>query len=426
MKEKFGILLFLAGFLFPLSFKTAAQTTWLTGVKVINKVTFDPTCTNGLNAPCVIKDSGLYKMWYTREIGTGASKFNMIGFATSSDGMSWTLIDTAVIYPAETTVIFDKDDAGQCSVIRDGDTLYMWYWGQDDKGSIGAIGYAKSIDGRHWTKVPGSGVEGSIFSGPVQDSLALLSPYVLKDGSTYKMWHTGMHFDFANGNITFRMCYATSPDRKNWTKVNGSGKYNSIIDLGATGKFDESWVFFPCVLKTVNGFEMWYSGKDTIPKPNLGNNAIGYATSTDGISWTRFNGSGPKGSLFAGGTPSVIKEGNTYKMWYSGQGGIYYTTSTVTAINESNLKQSNIGLERVYPNPFNSKINIDYNVATNSHVTLKIFDVVGNQVAELVNQVMEPEHYSLTYIAENLCPGVYWCQFTSGSKSDVMKLLFVQ
>ena len=405
-----------------------AQTIWTAGIKVLDQATFDPTSNPGnFNSPCVIYDSGIYKMWYTRESGKNATKFSMIAYATSTDCITWNLIDTSVIHPAATPGVFDENDAGQCTVFRDGDSLKMWYWGQDDNGSVGAIGYAKSIDGRHWTKVPGAGVEGSIFSGPAQDSLAIMAPNVMKDGSTYKMWHSGMYYNFVTGDIYMRIVYATSPNGTTWTKVNGSGKYNSIIDIGPKGKFDEAWAYFPYVLKTATGYEMWYSGKDSLPKPTLGNPGIGYATSIDGITWTRYNGSGPKGSLFTGGTPCVIKEGNKYKMWYSGLGGIYFATSTsAVSINDLTLNNKTTILSQVYPNPFSTSTLISYNLSENSLVTMKIFDFLGNEVKTLVNSFQCIGHYTVNFEDNNLKPGIYLCQLQADNRTEFVKLLFVK
>jgi len=428
MKRNCGYLLFFAGFLCLMSFYVNAQTTWSAGTKVIDQATFDVTCNaNQLNSPCVIKDGSIYRMWYTREIGKSPNTFNMIAYATSTDGITWTLVDTSVIKPSGTNNVFDQDDAGQCTVIKDGDSLKMWYWGQDNNGNIGSIGYAKSIDGKNWTKISGSDDEGSVFAGPTSDSMVLLSPNIMKDGNTYKMWHSGMNLNMTTFNIIFRINYATSTNGTNWTKVNGLGKFNSIIDIGAKGKFDEAWVYFPCVLKTAIGYEMWYGGKDSVYKPNIGNSAIGYATSADGITWTRYNGTGPKGSLFLGGTPCVIKEGNTYKMWYSGLGGIYYATSTMaTAINDLTLNNNTRMLSQVYPNPFSSSTLISYNLSENSFVTLKIFDLLGNEVKTLVNSSQFIGHYSVNYEGDNLKPGLYLCQLKTEKLTEIVKLMYVK
>lgn len=79
-----------------------------------------------------------------------------------------------------------------------------------------------------------------------------------------------------------------------------------------------------------------------------------------------------------------------------------------------------------YPNPFNPSTTIKYQVPTQAHVTLKIFDVLGREVATLVNGVEEPGYKSVTFSAHNLASGVYYYRLQSGSYVETKKLVMLR
>lgn len=158
------------------------------------------------------------------------------------------------------------------------------------------------------------------------DSVRVVDPVVITDSGLYKMWYTGEGLDGK-----WRVGYATSTDRINWTKYAG----NPVLDVGASGTWDDEVARVDAVVKDGSTYRMWYTGN--------GHQRIGYATSADGINWTKYAGNpvldvGPSPSWDEGfvSFASVISDSGMYKMWYagggaSGFGGIVrtgYATST--------------------------------------------------------------------------------------------------
>jgi hypothetical protein len=75
-------------------------------------------------------------------------------------------------------------------------------------------------------------------------------------------------------------------------------------------------------------------------------------------------------------------------------------------------------LEQNYPNPFNPSTNIQYAIGSTQLVTLKVYDMLGNEVATLVNEEKTAGSYELTWNAFNLPSGIYFYQlFVSASQS---------
>jgi hypothetical protein len=147
------------------------------------------------------------------------------------------------------------------------------------------------------------------------------------------LFEDGIHKMWYSGHdgSNWRIGYATSPDGIVWTKYEG----NPVLNLGAPGAWDDYDVYSPSVLYEDGTYKMWYSGYDG------DHNRIGYATSPDGIVWTKYEGN-PVLDLGAPGTwddrgvyhPSVLFYDGTYKMWYSASDGynerIGYATSSAT------------------------------------------------------------------------------------------------
>jgi len=246
-------------------------------------------------------------------------------FATNALGQTkWTKYEGNPITPDPGAPgEWDDSQVGNPSVLFYDGTYKMWYTGYD--ASNRRIGYATSDDGIVWTKYEGNPVLDLGVPGAWDDS-HVWAPSVLFYDGTYKMWYTG--YDASNAD---RIGYATSDDGMVWTKYEG----NPVLDLGAPGAWDDYHVYGPSVLFYDGTYKMWYAGYDS------SNWRIGYATSDDGIVWTKYEGN-PVLNLGAPGAwddyhaynPSVLFYNGTYKMWYSGYDAsnrrIGYATSSAT------------------------------------------------------------------------------------------------
>ena len=205
----------------------------------------------------VIKDESTYKMWYSGHDGT---KWR-IGYATSSDGISWTKHASNPVIDLSTPGAWDDEGLLVNEVIKDGSVYKIWYSGSD--GTNWRIGYATSSDGMSWTKHASNPVL-NIGAGGTWDDLHAYLSSVLKDiDGTYKMWYSG------HDGSNVRFGYASSNDGISWTKYAS----NPILDHGADGTWDDVHLYFPSVIKDNGGFyKMWHSGH------NGSNWRIGYTS----------------------------------------------------------------------------------------------------------------------------------------------------
>ncbi|MBX2993095.1 MAG: T9SS type A sorting domain-containing protein [Bacteroidetes bacterium] len=83
-------------------------------------------------------------------------------------------------------------------------------------------------------------------------------------------------------------------------------------------------------------------------------------------------------------------------------------------------------LEQNYPNPFNPTTAISYQLSAVGHVTLKVFDVLGREVATLVDEVKHAGRYSAFFDATGLPSGVYFYRLTAGSQVETKRMMVLK
>jgi hypothetical protein len=107
---------------------------------------------------------------------------------------------------------------------------------------------------------------------------------------------------------------------------------------------------------------------------------------------------------------------------------VSYDPATATGIDEESCVSmvKEYSLMQNYPNPFNPSTTISYSLAKEGKVTIKVYDVLGHEVSELVNDVKSAGSYQLTFSAADLPSGIYFCRMMSGSFSDTKKLILIK
>jgi len=115
---------------------------------------------------------------------------------------------------------------------------------------------------------------------------------------------------------------------------------------------------------------------------------------------------------------------------FTGAGGnerIYKAGNPLTSVDDkiSNNVSSFI-LKQNYPNPFNPSTSIQYAVSSKQFVSLKIYDLLGNEVTTLVNEEIPAGTYEITWYAEGLPSGVYFYQLRTGSFIETKKMVLVK
>jgi hypothetical protein len=103
--------------------------------------------------------------------------------------------------------------------------------------------------------------------------------------------------------------------------------------------------------------------------------------------------------------------------------GFTVTTASGVIGNETQLT---FGLSQNFPNPFNPATQINYSLDKKGLVTLKVFDVAGKEVADLVNEIQNEGAYTISFNGENIPSGIYYYKLTSNGNTEVKKMMLVK
>ncbi|MEE9450812.1 MAG: T9SS type A sorting domain-containing protein, partial [Ignavibacteriaceae bacterium] len=83
-------------------------------------------------------------------------------------------------------------------------------------------------------------------------------------------------------------------------------------------------------------------------------------------------------------------------------------------------------LEQNYPNPFNPKTNIKFRISEIGFVSLKVYDVLGNEIATLVNEEKSAGNYEVEFDASSLPSGIYFYQLRLGNFVETKKMVLMK
>ncbi|MBZ0180333.1 MAG: T9SS type A sorting domain-containing protein [Melioribacteraceae bacterium] len=215
-----------------------------------------------------------------------------------------------------------------------------------------------------------------------------------------------------------------APVRINDDNTLDSYQWFGTMSVASNGRIDVVWL-------------------DTRNYPGTYISELYYSFSTDGgISW-RDNIRLSEGFDPHIGWPNQQKMGDYFDMisdedgvhlaWcgtFNNEQDVYYgriNTSVIVGIKDSEkIIPNEFVLMQNYPNPFNPSTMISYQLSANSKVSLKIYDVLGREIATIVNKQLQPGEYEVEFNAEDLSSGVYYYRLEAGSYNHTKKMILLR
>lgn len=146
-----------------------------------------------------------------------------------------------------------------------------------------------------------------------------------------------------------------------------------------------------------------------------------YKSSDLGNSWISIYSSGPK-------TVNSIWNNSEYIFASIGNAGLIRRSiaDAISITQSSSVVPNNFSLSQNYPNPFNPNTVIGFQIPAAGFVNLKIFDINGREISELVNEKLNAGEYKIDFNADNLPSGVYYYKMTTENFSETRKMILVK
>jgi photosystem II stability/assembly factor-like uncharacterized protein len=232
--------------------------------------------------------------------------------------------------------------------------------------------------------------------------------------------------------------YRSVDDGQNWTLVAFTG--TDYTAIGARDNFACVGSFLQGALVSSN-YGMSWSGVSGIPgsasvfsafyvpgstwvlaATDLEPNYI-YASTDNGISFSPYSdglGANAIAEWFAV-TDSFLIAGTDYNgVWRR------LRPELVGVASQQNDLPKIFRLEQNYPNPFNPTTKITYSIPKAGFISLKIYDMLGREVATLVEGIKQPGKYSIVWDASGFADGVYFCRLHADGFSEIRKLVLLK
>ena len=223
------------------------------------------------------------------------------------------------------------------------------------------------------------------------DSLSTGAAYIFIPGNT--SWVENQKLTAGDGSLGDLFGYSVSISG-NYAVVSAPGDQDMGINSGS------AYIF-------MNDGSNWIETQKLLASDGMANDNFGTAVSISGnyiivgANWDDDNGSN------------------------SGSAYIYYNFITDIK-NEQFQKPAEFNLSQNYPNPFNPSTKINYQLPKTGFVTLKIYDVLGNEVTALVNEEKPAGSYEIEFDATNLSSGIYFYKIQAGDFVETRKMIFIK
>jgi len=105
---------------------------------------------------------------------------------------------------------------------------------------------------------------------------------------------------------------------------------------------------------------------------------------------------------------------------------VRYNTVTSVEVKNELVVPTGFSLCQNYPNPFNPSTSISFSLPSRLFVSLKVFDLIGREVATIVSEEMSAGTYSRQWNAANMSSGIYFYRLQAGSFTETKRLVLLK
>lgn len=359
----------------------------------------------------------------------GLSDYQVGGLTTSGSHVFASTIGPTMI-AAQSTSLLSSDYGATWRVIKNSPApLTTQSCGMNDKyifaGFLYGYGgvYRCSIDSSIWNNV---------YTGPPSWGILPVQSVLVRGSNIYVgTGEIGIYYSPDNGT--------------NWEAINGGLETttSAFIALAAEGlnifagtsvKYQSNFVGKGIFHSTDNG-ATWYPANKGLTDSNITSLAVRglkvfaatdsggvFLSTNNGTSWTPFNDGLPNPYI----SSLALNDSFVYAGIFGGVWRRPLSEAVLSVLPPLNEIPLNFRLEQNYPNPFNPSTNISFSLPSKSFVTLKIFDIIGKEVATVVKEELPAGNYTRQWNAKDLSSGIYFYRLQAGKYIETKKLVLLR
>ena len=283
------------------------------------------------------------------------------------------------------------------------------------------------VSGAGSSEVNGTYTESGTYNG---------YPNYTKDGRYFiQNWFPWVIWDNFEGLIFYYSSVSSStPPSSGWEVMDGNFPAPSVT----SGDLPVELTSFIANISGSNVVLRWHTATEI---NNYGFEVERYALSAERKVWEKIgfvqghvNSNSPKDYTFSDACPfgNNTKVRIQYRLKQIDTDGKYEYYPTIAEVNynksdaEGKQIPKDFSLAQNYPNPFNPATTIRFQLPEDSYVTLKVYDILGNEVATLVDEVEKAGYYQRQFNGSFLSSGIYFYQLKAGKFSSIKKLILTK
>ncbi|MBI5401859.1 MAG: T9SS type A sorting domain-containing protein [Ignavibacteriae bacterium] len=348
---------------------------------------------------------------------TGSDNSGSYIYMTSNFGINWNLVHTLTGTGAKFDAIWFKDTLNGIAI---GEPIGgRWQiWRTTNKGvnwdsaglflnGVNYTGFANNLQGKQtsyrdstlYFGATYNGTESMVFrSTNFGKNWNIIIPGINHPMTGFSYVNTGTPRLFIGGNKYFSI---SSNGGTNWITSDSNSFASTMVCSVSDGYSSPSFLMKTDSLGWQTVFTSWtYSYYYAIASGLRGINYI------NGYNWVVF---------LVGDSGKVYQRGILYPL----------------VKKEENSIPENYSLSQNYPNPFNPSTIIRFQIKESGFITLKVFDILGKEIATLVSEKLQPGFYevpfSITQFSNNHLPsGVYFYKLSAGDYSETKKMMLIK
>ncbi len=316
---------------------------------------------------------------------------------SDNQGLTWSRIafaDTSIIclYKTNDNIIYASSGGGIGNIYRSVDSGFNWELLYESNNT-----YIRSLV---------SDNNGNIIAGTSQNEIIIS----VDNGNTWNRFTPNWGIEYGVSNLfifgdtvlagSYEGLFRSEDFGQNWVRIDEE----NLIHI-----YDMVMVYDNNLYLSEGNYQLGYSM---------------YFSNDKGENWSKINDGFPNtndlGYLYV---YDLIEHNN--HLFIGTDYGVHKSETLITSVESENIPES-YSLKQNYPNPFNPTTTIEFHLPKASNIELNIFDVLGRNVATLINKGMTAGKHSLSFNAYKLSSGVYFYRLKTEEFTTIKKMLLLR